>query len=41
MLKKINTRFIIIMLVFLFGLYFCLNYKSGDLVEEFHYEKLS
>ena len=35
MLKKINTRFIIIMLVFLFGLYFCLNYKSGDLVEEF------
>ena len=30
-----NSKLIIIIIVFLFGLYFCMNYKSSDLVEHF------
>tara|TARA_A100001015_G_scaffold48590_2_gene53672 strand:+ start:1217 stop:1837 length:621 start_codon:yes stop_codon:yes gene_type:complete len=32
---KFNSRLIIAISLFLFGLYFCLNYKSSDLLENF------
>ena len=30
-----NSKLIIIIMVFLFGLYICLNYKTSDVVENF------
>ena len=32
---KMNYKLVAIAIAFLFGLYFCLNYKSGDLIENF------